>query len=77
MKRPYLFHRICMILLLGFLLGIRDGKIALWKDGEAEPWRVFPYPVAVLPAETQKDLKNGIRIDSMEDLDLVLENLLS
>lgn len=77
MKRPDLYRRLCTVLLLGFLLGIREGKIALWKDGEAEPWRVFPYPVAVLPAETQQELKNGIRIDSMDDLDRVLENLLS
>ena len=77
MKKTKLYHRLCVILLLSFLLGVRDGKLALWKDGEAEPWRVFPYPIAVLPLETQQELKNGIRIDSMEDLDRILENLLS
>lgn len=77
MRKTNLCHTLCAILLLGFLLGVRDGKIALWKDGASEPWRVFPYPVSVLPPETQQELKNGIRIDSMEDLDRVLENLLS
>ena len=77
MKKANLCRHLCIILFLGFLLGVRDGKIALWKDKEAEPWRIFPYPVSVLPQETQQQLKAGIRIDSMEDLDRVLENLLS
>ncbi len=77
MKRPHLCRCLCSIVLFGFLLGIQDGRIALWKDGEKEPWRVFPYPVAALPAETQQALRNGIPIDSTEDLDRLLENLLS
>ncbi len=77
MKRPKICRQICVILLLGFLLGVRDGRIAVWKDGETDPWRVFPYPVSVLPPQAQQELKNGIRIDSMEDLDRLLENLLS
>lgn len=77
MKRQKRCRQICAIVLLSFLLGVRDGRIALWKDGETEPWRVFPYPVYALPIETQQALKAGIRIDSMEDLDQLLENLLS
>lgn len=68
---------LCALFLLGFLLGVRDGKIALWKDGNAEPMRVFPYPIAVLPAQTQAELRNGIRVDTMDDLNRLLENLLS
>ncbi len=77
MKRPCFCRCLCTIALLGFLLGVKDGRIALWKDEETDPWRLFPYPVSALPAETQQALRNGIRIDSMEDLDRLLENLLS
>ena len=77
MKRTLLRRNLCTILLLGFLLGVKDGKIALWKDGAPHPWKVFPYPVSVLPAETQQALRNGIRVDSTQELDQLLENLLS
>lgn len=77
MKRTLLRRRLCAFLLFGFLLGIHDGRIALWKDGLTEPWRVFPYPAAALPAQTQQELAKGIRVDSMEDLDRLLENFLS
>lgn len=77
MKQQRLCRLICSILLVGFLLGVHEGRIAIWKDGISDPWRIFPYPYVVLPAQTQQQLKNGIRIDSMEDLDRLLENLLS
>lgn len=77
MKKTDLCRSLCLFLLLGFLLGIHEGRIALWKDGDSNPWRVFPYPAAVLPTQTQQQLQKGIRVDTMEDLDRLLENLLS
>lgn len=77
MKKQPLSRHMCTMILLGFLLGIHEGRIALWKDGKSEPWRIFPYPAAVLPSDTQSQLREGIRIDTMEDLDRLLENLLS
>lgn len=77
MKKTHLCRHICAIVLFGFLLGVHDGRIALWKDDAAEPWKVFPYPVSALPAEAQQKLNDGIRVDSMEDLDRLLENFLS
>lgn len=77
MKRTQICRHLCLFLLLGFLLGIHDGRIALWKDGQAEPWKIFPYPASALPAQTQQELSRGIRVDSMEDLDRLLENFLS
>lgn len=77
MKHPRLRQKLCTLLLFGFLIGVHEGRIALWKDGSAEPWRVFAYPVAVLPEEERIALKNGIRVDSMEDLNRLLENFLS
>ena len=77
MKRIDFCRHLCVFLLLGFLVGIHEGRVALWKAGQASPWKVFPYPSAVLPAQTQQELLQGIRVDSMEDLDRLLENLLS
>lgn len=77
MKRQKRCRNLWAVFLLGFLLGVKDGKIALWKDGDSQPWKVFPYPVCALPADTQQALRNGIRVDSTEQLDQLLENLLS
>ena len=42
MKHHRLQHMLCSLLLFGFLIGVHEGRIALWKDGSPEPWRVFP-----------------------------------
>ena len=62
------------LLLLGFLLGIHNGRVALWKDPDPEPYKVFPYPASALPPEARGALEKGIRIDSMEELNKFLEN---
>ena len=77
MKHSPLRHTLSTLFLLGFLVGIHEGRIALWKDGSSEPWRTFPCPVAMLPEEERNALKQGIRVDTMEDLNRLLENYLS
>lgn len=64
-------------LLFGFLLGISDGYIALWKDGNADPVRVFPYRAEHLPIADQQALEEGIHLDSKEKLIQLLEDYLS
>ena len=70
-------HLICHILLFAYLLGVKDGFIALWKDDIAEPLRVFPYRADSLPPEDQKALSRGIKFDKKEDLLAILEDYLS
>lgn len=65
------------LMLLGFLLGIHHGRVALWKDDDPEPYRIFPYPVSVLPQDVRDALRAGIRIESEADLDRLLESLCS
>ena len=67
----------CPIVLLGFLLGIHEGKIALWKDNDPEPMRVFPYRAELLPDEDQKALKKGIKVENARQLQQLLEDYLS
>ena len=66
-----------LLLLFGFLLGIHDGKIALWKDDDPEPLRIFPYRASLLPPADQQLLKKGIPIEDAHDLSRLLEDYLS
>ena len=65
------------ILLFGFLLGVYEGKIALWKDNQEKPMKVLPYQVSMLPKADQQALHKGIHIDSLSQLYKMLEDYLS
>ena len=70
-------RRICTLTLMaGFLLGIRNDRLALWRDGEARPLQIYDIRVSSLPPADQLQLRRGIRIESREDLWLLLENYL-
>jgi len=64
-------------LILGFFLGISDGKIALWHVGTAEPAEVFPYRAEYLPHTDRQALEEGIYINNEEALNHLLEDYLS
>ena len=77
MKRKLLSQLCCNFLMLSFLLGAYRGRLALWKDGESHPCKVFPCPVMTLPKKVQQELKKGIRLDTIEDVNQLLENFVS
>ena len=64
-------------LVLGFILGISEGYVALWKDSDAKPAEVFPYQARFLPAADQQALARGIRVDDIAELNRLLEDYLS
>lgn len=64
-------------LLLGFLLGIHEGKIALWKDNNPEPMQVFPYSAYLLPPTDRRALEEGIRFENMDELKQMVTDYLS
>ena len=70
-------HNIYCILCLGYLLGVYRGQIALWKDPDPTPMRIFPYSISMLPEEDQQTLKKGIHADSIIELTRKLEDYLS
>ena len=74
MKR---YINLSLVLLLGFLLGIHEGKIALWRSDDPEPIQVFPYSAKLLPKEDQKRLSEGVRFESMEELKEFVADYLS
>ena len=65
-----------LIFAAGFLLGVYEGKIALWKDGSNSP-TVFPYRASLLPRDDRKKLEQGIRIENEDQLIQLLEDYLS
>ena len=63
MKHTLWRHILCPVLLLGFLLGSYNGRLAVWKDDDPEPYRVYPCPVYLLPkAEYKKYMQFFIGI---------------
>ena len=74
MKKYWYLH-LCLI--FGFLLGVHNGYIALWQEGEQEPVKVFPYMAHMLPQQDQQRLENGIPISDERHLYQLLEDYLS
>ena len=73
----FLPQALCLPIILGFLLGTYNGRLAVWKGDDPEPYRVYPCPVYLLPQAEREMLQKGIRIDSMDDVSYFLENFLS
>ena len=68
---------LCNLLVFGFLLGIYEGKIALWSDHKKEPIRVFPYSASQLPEKDRERLKSGIHFNNLNELKKFVEDYLS
>lgn len=77
MKKRTLSQILCCALLAVYLLGIHEGKIALWRGDDPEPVKVFPYSASMLPEEAQQKLKTGIPINSISELKRLAEAYLS
>ena len=73
MNRRYSYF----ILIFAFLLGCRDGFVALWKIPEPEPVYIFPYSTASVPPADRQRLETGIRVESARELMALLEDYLS
>lgn len=62
-----------LLLAVGFLLGVKNGYLALWVEPDPQPYRIFPVRAETLPESIQQDLHHGIRIDSAQDLERLLK----
>lgn len=65
-----------LALMMGFLLGIHDGRVTLWQDEDPHPLQIYDIRADTLPPADQVQLRRGIRVESREELWLVLENYL-
>lgn len=69
--------KICtMALMAGFLLGISEGKLTLWREGQTHPEQVYDIRADTLPPADQLRLRRGIRVENRQELWLLLENYL-
>lgn len=62
---------------VGLILGVHNGYIALWQNGEEIPEQVFPYRSAMLPQADRERLETGILIENESRLHNLLEDYLS
>ncbi len=58
----------------GFLLGIRNGRIALWKEEDPLPLYVFPISADALPTADRAALERGIHVADPTALAKLLED---
>ncbi len=63
-------------ILAGLMLGIKDGYVALWKDEDPQPYRIFPVRADSLPIADQLQLKRGIYIESVDQLMQLVDDYL-
>ena len=65
-----------MLLIPGFLLGIHEGKVTLWRDGSPRPEQIYDIRADSLPPADRLELGRGIRVEDTEELWMILENYL-
>lgn len=71
-------HRhLAAALALYVVLGSWKGYVALFRQGQEEPWQIFPTTVESLPEADQTALAEGIRVRNDRDLQQLLEDYLS
>ena len=68
---------LAVFLLMHMVLGTWKGYVALFREGQEEPWQFFPTPVSSLPPEDQRSLENGILVRNEQALQQLLEDFLS
>jgi hypothetical protein len=76
MKRK-LKHLAAMLALTGFVLGLHDGRLTLWREGSSHPEQIYDIREDSLPPADRLMLQRGIRIESRQELWEILENYLS
>lgn len=64
------------LLAAGFLLGVKEGGLALWIADDPQPVRVFSCRVSSLPPADQLMLRRGIVVQEQGELAGLLEDYL-
>ncbi len=74
MMKKRLRHLCTLTLAAGFILGLRGGRLALWRDGNTHPVQIYDIREDSLPPADRLQLRRGIRVESREELWQLLEN---
>lgn len=60
---------------IGFVLGEHNGRLALFRENSAKPYRILDMEVYLLPEEDLQSIQNGgIVVDTEEELKQLLED---
>lgn len=70
-------HFGCFLCILWMILGIARGHVAVWRDGDPQPWLVTEMPASMLPAQDRAALEKGITLPDEESLARALEDYCS
>lgn len=62
------------LLALGFLLGVKDGYLAVWKDQDPQPVHILSIEAASLPPSDQLLLRKGLHAADPQELLVLLED---
>ena len=73
MLKRYLY----CIMLVSFLAGIHNGRIAIWQGEDPQPKLILPYSTQLLPDGDRIALEKGIRLNSREELIRFMEDYCS
>ena len=76
MTRKFRIHT-AMLLMAGFLLGFHEGRLTLWREGTSHPEQIYDIREDSLPPADRLALRRGIRVETREELWMILENYLS
>lgn len=74
--RHLMNHTAAMLVLSGFLLGIHEGKVTLWRDGSTHPEQIYHIRADSLPPADRLQLARGIHVEDAQELWTILENYL-
>ena len=66
-----------VILLLTLYLGLSDGYLAVFRQGDPQPMQVLPYHSSLFPQEDRQALNKGIPFTSEAELSKLLEDFTS
>ena len=74
-RKNQLSTLLCASVLFTFLIGIHEGRLAIWRSGDPTPTKVLPVPTALLPSDVREVLRQGIHVKSDEEIARLLEAL--
>ncbi len=69
-------QHLAAILLAGFLLGIRSGHVALWKQDDPQPLQVFPWSANMLPRKIRIALERGLFVEEDSDIGRLIADMI-
>lgn len=61
----------------GYTIKEYNGGIAVFSDADGKPFRITDVDIRTLPEQDQEDLKNGIHVNGLEEVNRLMEDYCS